>query len=236
MDAEKSCTTWYRRIGFKLFLVLGMVWVGAWVAANAAQDVTLAWDANEAQSDIVSGYRLYYGTASRQYAASNRVDAPQTTSTVSNLSEGSTYYFAVTAVTSGGLESDYSVEISYTIPTTGAAPALSFTEVEFANPASPTSPTLVQADEVFVDLGGSSWNPATGRPRLEIRPLGQPIVAYSVEFQAPPGKACELQVSTDLEVWRRVFYRGSQPLAERMEFFDFPGEAKTRRYYRVAVW
>jgi hypothetical protein len=250
MDAEKpylernlkrtfpTSKTWFPHIRCKLFLMVGMFAAWTCVTANAGQSVTLGWDANEAQPAIISGYRLYYGTASRQYTRSNHVDVSQILSTVSNLVEGATYYFAVTAVTIDGLESDYSAEIPYTVPVT--APSLSFTEVELENPAPVSSAGGVQTDEVHVesgfDLVGSNLNPTNGAPRLDIFPFGQPIAAYAVGFEAPAGKACELQVSTDLAVWHKVFYRGSQPLAERLEFFDFPGAGETRRYYRVAVW
>jgi hypothetical protein len=250
MDAEKSYLehnlkrflptpkTWLSRIRCQLLLMLGLFTASTCVTTNAGQSVTLGWDANEGQGSLISGYRLYYGTASRQYTQSNLVDISQTVSTVNNLVEGTTYYFAVTAVTSGGLESDYSEEIPYTVPSTAPAPppALSFTEVEFENPAPVSNPGGLQADEIHIDPVGSSTNPINGRPRLDITTFGQPIMAYAVGFEAPPGKACELQVSTDLEVWRKVFYRGSQPMAERLEFFDFPGEPQGRRFYRVAVW
>ena len=38
------------------------------------------------------------------------------TVSVSNLVEGTTYYFAATAVDTNGLESDYSTEVSTLIP------------------------------------------------------------------------------------------------------------------------
>jgi hypothetical protein len=78
-------------------------------ASNAPpQSATLAWDAG-APSAGVAGYFLYYGTASRSY--SNRVDLGLATSAVvTNLAVGTTYYFATTAYTSAGLESDFSNE------------------------------------------------------------------------------------------------------------------------------
>ncbi|MFB3924900.1 MAG: malectin domain-containing carbohydrate-binding protein [Syntrophales bacterium] len=76
-------------------------------------DVTLAWDANS-ESDL-AGYKVYYGTSSRNY--SSRIDVGNWTGcTISGLSAGSTYYFAATAYDTGGLESEYCAEVSYTIP------------------------------------------------------------------------------------------------------------------------
>ena len=72
--------------------------------------MTLGWDAN---SGNVAGYRLYYGPTSRIYT--NSIDVGNTTSNkVSGLVNGSTYFFAVTAYTTAGVESAYSNEINYT--------------------------------------------------------------------------------------------------------------------------
>ena len=75
--------------------------------------VSLAW--TPSADPTVAGYRVYYGVASRSYT--NIVDAGNTTSaTISGLIEGTTYYFAATAYDTLGLESDYSDEASYTVP------------------------------------------------------------------------------------------------------------------------
>jgi len=89
-------------------------------AAHAAQpSVTLAWNP---VTDSIAGYRLYRGGAARNYTA--------TQYTISNLTSGATYYFAVTAFTSAGAESDYSTELSYTVPAdtnSGTPPVISLT-------------------------------------------------------------------------------------------------------------
>ncbi|MEK6598397.1 MAG: Ig-like domain-containing protein, partial [Gemmatimonadota bacterium] len=75
--------------------------------------MTLTW--NPSADSNVTGYRIYYGVASRTYT--NIVDVGGATSvTISNLVEGVTYYFAATAYNVLGMESDYSGEISYTVP------------------------------------------------------------------------------------------------------------------------
>jgi hypothetical protein len=80
-----------------------------------AAQVTLAWD--PVMDPNVVGYRVYYGTSSRSYQFNN--DAGRnTTITVSNLQDGTTYYFAVTSYGTAGLESGYSNEVSYGAPTT----------------------------------------------------------------------------------------------------------------------
>ncbi|MCW5552549.1 MAG: fibronectin type III domain-containing protein [Verrucomicrobiae bacterium] len=82
--------------------------------ATTAKNVTLAWDAST--SPGVVGYRVYHGVASRNYT--NQFSAGSATSgTLSNLVEGTTYYIAATAVNDLGVESEFSEELAYTIPT-----------------------------------------------------------------------------------------------------------------------
>jgi len=79
---------------------------------NLTTSATLAWQASS--DPTVTGYDLYYGTASHNYTA--MVNAgPSTTATVSNLVSGTTYYFAVTAYNSSGLQSPLSSEVSGTV-------------------------------------------------------------------------------------------------------------------------
>lgn len=71
--------------------------------------VTLSWNRNT-ETDL-SFYRVYYGTSSRNY--SNSIGVGMTTSsTISNLTSGTIYYFAITAVDTSGNQSPYSQEIA----------------------------------------------------------------------------------------------------------------------------
>jgi hypothetical protein len=102
-----------------------------------AATVTLAWDPNP-ESDVV-GYRLYYGTTSRAYP--NVTDVGKvTTSSVSGLVSGTTYFFAVTAYNSAALESAYSAEITYTVPAS-IAPTITLTSP--ANGATYAAPATI---------------------------------------------------------------------------------------------
>src|ERR1700736_2128701 len=86
---------------------------------QAAQSIALAWDANTAP-DIV-GYRLYTGTASGVYT--QQIEVGNNTSTsVSNLVDGTTYFFAVTDYDTSGVESSPSNEVSYTAPAVTPTP------------------------------------------------------------------------------------------------------------------
>ena len=87
-----------------------MLLLGLIAQAQAAQ-VTLAWDANS-EPDL-SGYKLYYGTSPGNYPNVITLGLV-TTYTVTNLTDGVTYYFALTAFDTEGFESDKSNEVSYT--------------------------------------------------------------------------------------------------------------------------
>ena len=98
------------------------------VHSFAAPAVILAWDANP-EVDIAN-YRLSYGTSTGSYPIV--IDAGQNLEvSVPNLVEGITYYFAVSAVNTAGLQSRYSTEFQY--------------YVDFAVP-SPNGWTLMYAD------------------------------------------------------------------------------------------
>jgi len=96
-----------------LFLIGSFFFLLLALAGQArAEQVSLAWDANT-EPDL-GGYKLYYGTASQAYSQGINV-GKNTQVTVSNLSQGVTYFFAVTAYNLQGAESDYSNEIHNTV-------------------------------------------------------------------------------------------------------------------------
>ena len=85
------------------------------------QSVTLAWDANP-ESDIAA-YIIYSGTNSGAYTQATNV-GNITRATVYGLEDGVTSYFALTAVNTAGLESDYSAEVSNVIPFKPVSPVV----------------------------------------------------------------------------------------------------------------
>ena len=93
---------------------------------SPAASLTLVWDAGASGT---VGYTVYSGEATRNY--SNRNDVGTTTTIrVDGLVEGMKYYFAVTAYDPARLESNYSNEVSATVPY--APPVVAFS----ASPAS----------------------------------------------------------------------------------------------------
>lgn len=86
-------------------------------AASAANAVTVSWEAptdntNGSLLTNLSGYKIYYGGAPRDYSSTIKVStAGLTTYVVENLAPGQ-YYFAVTALNALGEESDFSPEMS----------------------------------------------------------------------------------------------------------------------------
>lgn len=94
------------------------------VAAAAAQvvtdSVTLSWTAPTQNTDgteltDLSGYRIYYGTSADNLSNGVDVAATATEYTISGLTVGTTYYFALTALNLAGIESERSTVVSRTI-------------------------------------------------------------------------------------------------------------------------
>src|SRR5207247_1053443 len=104
-----------RRFGFSTpFAILAVVLgLSAFAGISFAGDVNLAWNA----STGAAGYKVHFGTASGVYGTPVDVGI-KTTYTVTGLAAG-TYYFAVTAYNSSGVQSGFSNEA--TLAVTGGA-------------------------------------------------------------------------------------------------------------------
>lgn len=74
--------------------------------------VQLAW--NPSPDTSVVGYRVHYGVATEQYTNSIVV-GNVTSTTISGLVNGTTYFFAITAYDASGMQSPFSNEISYAV-------------------------------------------------------------------------------------------------------------------------
>ena len=96
---------------FRVFFFLLCLALSASAAFGAA--VRLAWDRNPEL--YVAGYKVHYGTATNSYP--NVIDTGiATTVAISNLVEGTTYYFVVTAYSLLRAESDFSQPLVYQVP------------------------------------------------------------------------------------------------------------------------
>jgi hypothetical protein len=97
-------------------LLLGIVALQPFPAPAAS--VTLAWDASP---DPIQRYVVHYGNGSAAYTATTNAGTALT-QTVQGLLEGQTYFFAVTAIGTNSLESDFSNEVTYSVPFPSNAP------------------------------------------------------------------------------------------------------------------
>jgi hypothetical protein len=117
------------------------------VFGSYAQSITIAWNAVSG----VAGYKVYQGGTSRVYA--NSINLGNTTqATISGLAAGKTYFFAATAYNSMGIESDYSSEISYTVPAS-SPPVITLTSP--TNGAAYTAPATIHLAANVVPNGHS---------------------------------------------------------------------------------
>jgi fibronectin type 3 domain-containing protein len=122
-----------------------------------AGNADLSWNANT-EPDL-AGYRIYYGTSPRSSAPySNLLDVGLTATpgaparTLTNLADGYTYYFAVTAYDTSGNESGYSVEVSKALPLPDTSPP----SVPSSMTASPVSSSQINLSwSASTDSGGS---------------------------------------------------------------------------------
>lgn len=91
------------------------------VPTNPPPVVQLAWNASP--SPGITNYYMYYGNGSAQYTVKVAC-GPGLTTTISNLTRGVTYFFAVTANDNRGMESVFSNEVNYTVPNPPLPPTL----------------------------------------------------------------------------------------------------------------
>jgi len=122
---------------------------------SQAASASFTWTAN---SESLTGYKIYYGTSSRNYSYVLDVGLPkvnngQTSASVDGLQEGQTYYFAATAYSTNG-ESDYSDEVKYTVPDSvaSAPPVDNDSSATNSGTSTPTDPSANINDQIL-ELG-----------------------------------------------------------------------------------
>jgi Fibronectin type III domain len=129
--------------------------------AQAAASIILAW--TPSLSPNTAGYDIYYGVTNGIYTQMVNV-GNVTTATLSSLTGGTTYYFAVTAYNLFGVQSVLSNQASYALPATltglqiRAAPAGMFT-------LTVTGP-IGQTNEILATQNFTVWT-VIGTVRLE---------------------------------------------------------------------
>jgi len=146
----------FSRIAFFALLLITMVAATLHTGAQTAQaaQASLSWNAPSTNSNgtpitDLAGYKLYVGNASRSYQ--QKLDMGKVTNyAVANLADGSTYYFAVTAYNSAGVESPYSAEVSK------AFPAVVTTHVITASSATGGTITALSNTRVNVATSGTT--------------------------------------------------------------------------------
>ena len=119
-----------------------------------AERLTLAWDPSPS-ADVV-GYRLYYGTNTRSYQFVTNAGLVLTQAVV--LGWRGRWFFAATAYSTNGLESDFSSEVSW--ESKPLPPAMAGESWVRLAPVFGRSTNLVTWGSV---TGEATWFPATNR-------------------------------------------------------------------------
>jgi len=155
-------------------LVLLSVLAFLLTATNVLAQVTLAWNASTGAN--VTGYYLYYGTTSTNLGNSANV-GNATSYTVTGLSPGTTYYFAVAAYDASGNVSVDSNVVSYTVPTATCTFSLSPTGASFtAGGGTGSVSVATQSGCAWTASAGTSWMSITSGSSG----TGNGTVAYSI--------------------------------------------------------
>ena len=157
----------------KLIVSGSLALLSCWVSEmQAGQTVTLRWD--PVSDPLIVGYRLYSGTTSRVYTQD--IDVGNTTSTlVSNLIAGQTYFFVVTAYNNVALESPPSNEVSYAVP---ASPPTAPTNL-IAAAASSSQINLSWTDNSNNETGFEVRRSSDGTTFTEIATVGANVTTYA---------------------------------------------------------
>ena len=161
----------YFKLIFFLLIPCTLYLIPATLPAAYAADLTLAWDPNTESG--IAGYKTYWGPSSGNYTASKDV-GNTTSTTITGLDEGNTYYIAVTAYNGDGNESDFSEEVVHTIaaqnrqpnrPTVPSGPSSGYpnTGYDFTTSASDPDSDLLDYRFDWGDGTVSAWGGASSR-------------------------------------------------------------------------
>lgn len=168
-----------------------------------ATDVSLSWQSSS--STNVTGYNLYYGTVSGNYTGKIRV-GNVTTTTISNLNCGTTYYFSATAVDSSGSESGFSNETRFLVP---GVLALSVVAIPVRSP-----------------------NQGNAGPKSAGVMPGNLMV---IKFPVAPLHWYEVQATADFKSWTTIWRTGVATSNAWVQCSDPGASAYPSRFYRLVL-
>jgi hypothetical protein len=144
----------------------------------ATQSVTLGWDPSV--DPAVVGYRVYVGDSSGVYSQTLDV-GKSTTALVSNLTDGLTYFFSVTAFNSSFVESAPSNEVTYT------ASGTPLTET-----STPTPAPIPLVSRMATRRPSETPSAA---PSATPMPNGSPVIRLSVSKSSGNSATCTVRTS-----------------------------------------
>ena len=129
---------------FNLFLLITLL---SYVQISHGASLSLSWDANSEED--LAGYKVYYGNSSGNYE--EPIDVGNVTEyELSGLTEGETYYIAITAYDTSDNESVKSIEVS------GVAQAPPDTQDPTITITSPTSSSTYSTSNSTINIGGTA--------------------------------------------------------------------------------
>jgi hypothetical protein len=182
-----------------LLPLAAIFFLGDIVTLRASQSVELGWDPNS--DPDLAGYRLYSGTTSGVYTQQIEV-GNATTTLVSNLIDGTTYFFAITAYNTSSVESPQSNEISYTVPSPNPSPTPTPSPLPTATPSpSPTPtptplPTPVPTPSPQATPTPTPTPTPFATPTPPPKPIPNPSVTPKISISATPTSIKEGQTAT----------------------------------------
>lgn len=151
----------------KGFAALAFLFTAGVAQAAVIGEVNLAWD--PVADTRVAGYKVQYGTSSGDYGSTIPISGTVsgTSTTVSGLQSGTTYYFVARACDANGNCSGPSNEVSTTIPY--AAPTAAFSATP--TPVQGTAPLGVSfTDKSTGQISSWSWDFGNGATSAEKSP------------------------------------------------------------------
>lgn len=181
--------------------------VSCFICSSRAASLTLGW--SPSPSPGIAGYHLYYGTVSEDY--SDEIDTgTNVVATVSDLYDGDTYYFNVTAYDDSGVESPPAGEVAVLIAGPLSGLSLATTTVNQGAGPDAVVGALIAADPgalypnySLVSGTGSSGNAYFGISGTNLYALNPALMTpgnYSVRVEADNDDGDTLATNLTIEV------------------------------------